>query len=300
MSPLFGDTGGREAAIRTPRDRSRATARAWLHAAPVLVPTVAVGAPAPLSSTSGRSGHGLPDATRTFLTGLRLALSLAEGAGAVGDDLSVPAGSGAGSSRGSGGSPASRAGFAEGAAPDDFERISALVELAQRGDGEAFGMLYERYVDVVYRYVYVRVGTAALAEDLTSETFLRALRRIDSFSWQGRDIAAWFITIARNLITDNAKSARFRMEVTTADMLDADRHVEAPEGEVLQHLRDVRLLEAVKALKPEQAECVVLRFLQGLSLAETAKVLGRTEGAVKQLQLRAVRALRRELGDVEL
>ncbi len=302
MSRLFGDTGGREATIRTPRDGSRATARAWLGAAPVLVPTVAVGAPAPLPNSWGRSGHGLPDATRTFLSGLRLALSLAEGAGAVGDDLAVPAGSGAGSSRGSGsgGSPASRAGFAEGAAPDDFERISALVELAQRGDGEAFGMLYERYVDVVYRYVYVRVGTAALAEDLTSETFLRALRRIDSFSWQGRDIAAWFITIARNLITDNAKSARFRMEVTTADMLDADRHVEAPEAEVLQHLRDVRLLEAVKALKPEQAECVVLRFLQGLSLAETAKVLGRTEGAVKQLQLRAVRALRRELGDVEL
>ncbi|EBM0725737.1 sigma-70 family RNA polymerase sigma factor, partial [Salmonella enterica subsp. enterica serovar Senftenberg] len=135
-------------------------------------------------------------------------------------------------------------------------------------DSEAFGLLYERYVDVVYRYVYVRVGSQQLAEDLTSETFLRALRRMDSFSWQGRDIAAWFITIARNLITDNAKSARFRMEVSTPDMLDADPRVEAaPDNEVLERLRDERLLSAVKNLKPEQAECVVLRFLQGLTLA---------------------------------
>ncbi len=62
----------------------------------------------------------------------------------------------------------------------------------------AFGQIYEQYVDVLYRYIYVRVGSAPLAEDLTSETFLRALRRLDSFSWQGKDIAAWFVTIARN------------------------------------------------------------------------------------------------------
>ena len=228
-------------------------------------------------------------ATADFLATLRVLLSLAGDAGTIsgGQD--------------SGGGPAARAGFGPGEAPQDFERVSALVELAQRGDSEAFGLLYERYVDTVYRYVYVRVGSKAVAEDLTSETFLRALRRMDSFSWQGRDIAAWFITIARNLITDNAKSARFRMEVSTADMLDADPRVEAaPEGEVLERLRDERLLQAVKGLKPEQAECVVLRFLQGLSLAETAKVMGKSEGAVKQLQLRAVRSLHRELADVDL
>ena len=243
--------------------------------------------------------HGMGAATTQFLDSLRLVLSIAGDAGTLD-------GSGRGSSGGSGpgdadGGRAARAGFAPGEAPQDFVRISALVDLAQRGDSEAFGMLYERYVDVVYRYVYVRVGSQQLAEDLTSETFLRALRRMDSFSWQGRDIAAWFITIARNLITDNAKSARFRMEVTTADMLDADTRVEAaPDHEVLERLRDERLLTAVKNLKPEQAECVVLRFLQGLTLAETAKVLGKSEGAVKQLQLRAVRSLHRELADVDI
>jgi len=237
---------------------------------------------------AGHGPHGIGPATADFLSSLRVLLSVADEAGRL------PGGD-------AGGGRAAHAGFAPGEAPQDFERISALVELAQRGDAEAFGVLYERYVDTVYRYVYVRVGSRQLAEDITSETFLRALRRMDSFSWQGRDIAAWFVTIARNLITDNAKSARFRFEVSTADMLDADPRVEAaPEGEVLDRLRDERLLEAVKNLKPEQAECVVLRFLQGLTLAETAKVLGKSEGAVKQLQLRAVRALHRELADVDL
>lgn len=179
-------------------------------------------------------------------------------------------------------------------------RIEALVSLAQGGDREAFAQLYDAYVDTVFRYVLVRVGQRPLAEDLTSETFIRALRRIDTFAWQGRDIAAWFVTIARNLIADHVKSARFRFEVTTADMRDADRRVDAPDDEVLARLRDERLVEAIKGLGPDQAECITLRFLQGLSLADTAKVLGKSEGAVKQLQLRATRSLRKALDGVDL
>ncbi|KQX66194.1 RNA polymerase subunit sigma-24 [Angustibacter sp. Root456] len=182
-------------------------------------------------------------------------------------------------------------------ADPDLERVQGLVTLAQQGDSEAFALLYERYVDVVYRYVYYRVGSHHVAEDLTSETFVRALRRIDSFSWTGRDIAAWFVTIARNIVLDHVKSSRYRLEVTTAELLDGDEHAASPEHDVLQRLRDERLVEAMRTLKPEQQECLALRFLQGLSLAETAEAMGRTAGAVKQLQLRAVRALHRELGD---
>jgi len=177
--------------------------------------------------------------------------------------------------------------------PDDPERdrINALVTLAQQGDAEAFGLVYDRYVDQIYRYLYYRVGSHALAEDLTSETFLRALRRIDSFTYTGKDIGAWFTTIARNLVTDHVKSSRFKLEVSTADMLDADRGDDGIETQVIDRLRDAALLDAVRRLKPEQQECIVLRFLQGLSVAETSGVMGRSEGAVKQLQLRAVRAL---------
>lgn len=178
----------------------------------------------------------------------------------------------------------------------ELDRVQALVTLAQGGDAEAFALLYERYVDVVYRYVYHRVGSHHVAEDLTSETFVRALRRLDSFSWTGRDIAAWFVTIARNIVVDHVKSSRYRLEVSTGDLLDGDEREPSPEHSVLQRLRDERLLEAVKRLKPDQQECVALRFLQGLSLAETADVMGRSAGAVKQLQLRAVRSLHRELG----
>jgi RNA polymerase sigma-70 factor, ECF subfamily len=181
------------------------------------------------------------------------------------------------------------------ATPEHLARIEALVQLAQAGDGEAFGQIYEAYVDLVYRYVYVRCGSHHLAEDLTAETFVRALRRLDSFTWTGKDIAAWFVTIARNLIVDHTKSSRYRIEVTTGELLDADEHAEAPEAVVLERMRDVRLLGAVKGLKAEQQECIVLRFLQGMSLAETAAILGRNENAVKQLQLRAVRALYRAL-----
>ena len=175
------------------------------------------------------------------------------------------------------------------------EAVRSLVARAQAGDPDAFGELYDRYVDLVYRYVYYRVGNQALAEDLTSEAFLRALRRITTFTWQGRDIGAWFITIARNLVADHFKSGKYRLEVTTADMLDADRAEDGPEGAVLESLTNATLLEAVKRLNPEQQECVVLRFLQGLSVAETALAMGKNDGAIKALQYRAVRALGRML-----
>ncbi len=170
-----------------------------------------------------------------------------------------------------------------------------LVARAQAGDAEAFGQLYDRYVDLVYRYVYYRVGSKAVTEDLVSETFLRALRRITSFTWQGRDFAAWLITIARNLIADHYKSGRFRLEIATADMLDADRATDGPENEVLDAITNASLLEAVKQLNSEQQECVVLRFLQGMSVTETALAMGKTEGAIKALQYRAVRTLGRML-----
>ena len=178
----------------------------------------------------------------------------------------------------------------------------ALVERAQAGDPEAFGELYDRYVDQVYRYIAYRVASAAVAEDLTSETFLRALRRIGTFTWQGRDVGAWFTTIARNLVADHYKSGRYRLELTTDDVSDSGSApvIEGPERAVLESMTNKVLLEAVKKLNPEQQECVVLRFLQGMSVAETAQVMGKNEGAIKALQYRAVRALARMLPAEEI
>jgi RNA polymerase sigma-70 factor, ECF subfamily len=198
-----------------------------------------------------------------------------------------------GGGTGAGPDPASDHDLAVSSAADQAEgdRLIGLVELARGGDAEAFGMLYDHYQPSVYRFLYYRVGSVALAEDLTSETFFRALRSMSSFRWQGKDFGAWLMTIARNLTTDHFKASRTRLESTTEDMSAHDSATEGPEVAVLATLTNEALLTALKKLPPEQQECLIMRFLQGFSIAETAQVLGRSDGAIKQLQLRAVRNL---------
>jgi RNA polymerase sigma-70 factor (ECF subfamily) len=173
----------------------------------------------------------------------------------------------------------------------DRERLIALVELARQGDKDAFGLLYDHYQASVYRFLYYRTRSQALAEDLTSETFFRALRSMNNFRWQGKDFGAWLMTIARNLTTDHFKAGRTRLEMTTEDMSPHDDATEGPESAVLASLTNEVLLTALTELPVEQRECLIMRFLQGMSIAETAKALDRSDGAVKQLQLRGVRNL---------
>ena len=173
----------------------------------------------------------------------------------------------------------------------DDTRIAALVDLARQGDVDAFGALYDHYHAAVYRFVYYRVSTVALAEDLVSETFFRALRSMASFSWQGKDFGAWLMTIARNLVADHYKSGRNRFETATADFSAHEQVTESPEDEVLTGLTNDLLHSALTTLPTPQQECLVLRFISGCSIAETAAALGRSEGAVKQLQMRAIRNL---------
>lgn len=191
------------------------------------------------------------------------------------------------------GGDASDSGLACSSEVDEAEasRLIALVELARGGDSEAFGLLYDHYQTSVYRFVYYRVGSVAVAEDLTSETFFRALRSMSSFKWQGKDFGAWLMTIARNLTADHYKAGRTRLEFATDDMGAHDSVTDGPESAVLASLTNESLLEALGELPTEQQECLIMRFLQGLSIAETAKILGRSDGAVKQLQLRGVRNL---------
>ncbi len=173
----------------------------------------------------------------------------------------------------------------------EASRLAALVDRAREGDAEAFGALYDHYNQPVYRFVYYRVSSQAIAEDLVSETFFRALRSMASFQWQGKDFGAWLMTIARNLVVDHYKAGRTRLETSTDDFTGHEGVAEGPEDEVITSLTNEILREALTALPAEQQECLVLRFLSGQSIAETAKALGRTEGAIKQLQLRAVRNL---------
>lgn len=178
-----------------------------------------------------------------------------------------------------------------------------LVTAVQAGDREAFGALYERYWGVVFRVVRSRVRERVVAEDLTSETFLRALRGMSSVSDQGRDVGAWLVRIAQNVVRDHQKSGRYRRECLTRQPLDvADQRgirypwgagvvAPGPEEAALRAAVGVELMRALAGLGRAQRECVWWRFFAGLSVSETARVMGRTETVVKGLQHRAVRAL---------
>lgn len=177
--------------------------------------------------------------------------------------------------------------------------VWAVVQRAQDGDQKAIAHLYQRYQNTIFRFVYFRVGNRPIAEDIAQDAWVRALKRLPSYEYQNKDLGAWLVTIARNLIADYFKSGRYRLEVTTGDVLDPNREERGPEGHpeltVVGHLSNVALLTAVKKLNPEQQECIVLRFLHGLNVAETATAMGKQEGAIKALQYRAVRSLARLL-----
>jgi RNA polymerase sigma-70 factor (ECF subfamily) len=168
-----------------------------------------------------------------------------------------------------------------------------LVTRAQQGDQDAFGALYQRYARNISRFITSRVTDRALTEDLTSETFLRAWRRIDTVHDQGHDLGAWLTTIARNLITDHVKSSRHRLDTTTAEVPEhPTTAVPGPEQAVIQRDTVEWLWRCIAQLTPDQRECIRLRVFQDLSSAQTATVMGRTQAAVRALRHRAVAQLR--------
>jgi RNA polymerase sigma-70 factor, ECF subfamily len=214
--------------------------------------------------------------------------------GAAAGPADRPGGTAGGATGGTAGGAAVGPGGGSSGDPDR-DRMMLLVRRAQAGDAEAFGQLYDRYVEGIYRFCYHRVSSVSLAEDLTSETFYRALRGIGGFRWQGRDFGAWLTTIARNLVTDHYKSSRARLETVSDELPERDDEGPGPEEAALTLLTNEALGQALHRLPAEQRDCLVMRFLQGLTIAETAEVLGRSDGAVKQLQLRAVRNLAKSL-----
>jgi RNA polymerase sigma-70 factor (ECF subfamily) len=175
-----------------------------------------------------------------------------------------------------------------------------LVLRVQSGDTDAFGIIYTRYVDHVFRFVFRRVRDRQLAEDLTSETFIRALHRIHRFVWQGRDLSAWLSVIARNLVIDHFRRVARRREVPIADIGELKRpgdyiDDDDPERLVLRRMTDVQLWRSIQELKAEQRVCLIMRFIQGFSVTETAHAIGKTNNATRALQCRAVQNLRGEV-----
>lgn len=172
-----------------------------------------------------------------------------------------------------------------------------LVRAAQSGDAAAFGELYRRTQPVVSRYVRRRVLNEALAEDITSETFARALSGLHGLSYQGRDVAAWLQTIAANLIRDHFKSARQRREHLVHYVVEQPCLDSEVDAGLLRDEEARELLAAVARLNPLQRQCIELRFLRSKSVAETGEIMRRSASAVKVLTYRAVRNLAKILAE---
>jgi RNA polymerase sigma-70 factor, ECF subfamily len=182
---------------------------------------------------------------------------------------------------------------ASGAAvtPVGQDEDAALAIRASHGESAAFGLLYDRHVAAIYRYVYYRVRDDAEAEDLTSDVFMKALRAIPRYEPR-QAFLAWLYRIARNAVIDHVR--RGGRQVSFEDAL---RHPEVhnaidPDLEVLAGSDKATLRSALGQLTPLQQEVIVLRFLEGYSTDEIAKLIGKREGTVRGIQFRALGALR--------
>lgn len=179
------------------------------------------------------------------------------------------------------------------------DEIARLIRLAQAGDAAAFGDLYDAHYEKVYRYLYYHlpVHQRDAAEDMVQEVFLKAMDALPSYTFRGVPFAAWLVRIARNHMIDHTRKAAKRDEVPIDDLpIPADDDPEALYG--LKASR-AELGRALDTLTPEQRDVIVLRIVEDMSIAETAQIMDKTEMAIKAMQARALKALRRALDPVE-
>jgi RNA polymerase sigma-70 factor, ECF subfamily len=162
-----------------------------------------------------------------------------------------------------------------------------LIEAAQK-DPSRFGELYEANFGRVYAFVEARLRNRAEAEDITSEVFHKALANLKSFEWRGAPFAAWLFRIAANMIADRSEHAGRERELPNFD--DPPEITPPPDLELIE--RRARLFRLVNSLPANQRRVVALRFIEERSIREIAQEMGRSEGAVKQLQFRALENLR--------
>jgi RNA polymerase sigma-70 factor (ECF subfamily) len=170
-----------------------------------------------------------------------------------------------------------------------------VVCRAVSGDVQAFAQLYEENFDRIYRYIFLRLGNQAEAEDLSQEVFVKALEAIGSYKWRNLPFASWLFRIAHNQMVDHIrKQARMKESALDDDSMTSISEAN-PASVAEQGLEIERLLDSVDKLSPAQREVISLRFGAELSIAEVARVLGKSPGTVKALQYNGIVALRKML-----
>ena len=195
----------------------------------------------------------------------------------------------------------------DGVKPDVSELYPELAQLAEdevilravSGDTEAFTFLYERYVNRIYNYIYYRTGNPYEAEDLTSRVFHRALGHINHYSNRGVPFSAWLYRIAHNLVANWHRDNSRRNEVPLEDQTGLPQRADHPEHALVSNQELEGLLKVIRRLPAERQQLLILKFVEGMSNAEIAIIMLRSEGAIKSLYHRTLLALRDEVENIE-
>jgi len=173
-----------------------------------------------------------------------------------------------------------------------LEDERSLVQRAKERDEAAFAQIYESYFDKIYRYLVMKIGDKTEAEDLAQQVFVKVVQQIGTFNWRGTPFSAWLFRIAHNQMVDYLRQ-RSKRQPLPLDESVAGR--DDPQGAVEARIDLERVLEAAKKLTAAQQEVISLRFSADLSTKEVAKIMNKSEGAIKALQHSAIISLRKIL-----
>lgn len=179
---------------------------------------------------------------------------------------------------------------------DDGDELN--LSRAIKGDHEAFGVLYEQYVERIFNYVYYRTGNQHDAEDLTAKVFYRAMRRISQYQQRGLPVTAWLYRIAHNLVANWHRDRGRRPVISLDEGFTSIPDSEHPEVTLLQNEEQDHLLTIIRKLPSERQHLIILKFVEHMSNAEIGQIMGRTEGAVKSLYHRTLLSLRADMENI--
>ncbi len=168
-----------------------------------------------------------------------------------------------------------------------------LIESAQRGSSEAVGLLYEQHHNSIYRYIYYRTGDAQAAEDMTADVFVKMVKTLPGFRGTAAGFRGWLFQIARNISIDYLRRyTAHPIETLREDLFSPDI---LPEQSAESSIDAQSLCQALTSLNDDQKDVILIRFVEGLPLAETARILHKSEDSVKGLQRRALEVLRERM-----
>lgn len=173
---------------------------------------------------------------------------------------------------------------------------SELISLATEGSAEAFGALYEKYIDQIYNYIYYRTSNGKDAEDLCSRVFIRALRHIERYEDRGYPFSAWLYRIAHNLVVNWYRDQDRSEEISLADHYPPPVVDGSVEGKIEKQDEREQLLQVLKRLPEDRQELLILKHVEGMTNLEIGQIMDKTEGAIKALYHRTLESLRDDYG----